>query len=345
VLIFIILSVTEFDEELLRQRVWYWLENHKKMSVDGEVGLGVGRIDLVARTPDGEVWGIEVKTGDYDTEQVHRYAESGKLDRLFIASAEPLDPNDTSFYDISELSQTRSKLSAAIDEGWYTDSDVKEALRSAFPTEILQQKIGSQSILGYVSLGVPNPRKEPISLEEGMELVQRCISFPELGVVHVPESEPYKVQSSGKGPTPEIIEDAELLNRDGDVKFSLSGEPWVRHNIWRVYGGIPEGHIPNNFDSDIPYRPIDLVVFEGSNDPTDAVENPEENDIIGIEAKGVSSFSKGAVTNQLVEFLETDTLSNLYLAIPQQIQTKALEMVESTPGPLGGGGTERVHRW
>lgn len=321
--------MTEFDEELLRQRVWYWLRNEQGMVVDGEVELGVGRIDLVARTPDGEVWGIEVKTGDYDKEQAHRYVGSGKLDRVFIASAEELDPGDTSSYDIPELSQTRWKLSAAMDKGWYTESDVRAALKSAIPEEVLKQKIGSRSILDYVSRHASESTKEPVSLDEGVTLVQRCISFPELGVIHVPESEPYDEQSPSEAPEPEIIEDAELLNREGDVEFSFSEEPWIRHNVWRVYGGIPEGHIPNNFDSDFPYRPIDLVVFQGSNDPTDAVENPEENDIIGIEAKGVGSFSQKSVTDQLVEFLETETLSQLYLAIPKQIQDRGVEMVES----------------
>jgi hypothetical protein len=311
--------------------------NEKEILADGEVELGVGRIDVVARTQDGEVWGIEVKTGDYDTEQAHRYVESGKLDRVFIASAKELNPSDRSSYDIPELSQTRWKLSAAIDEGWYTEADVRAALKSAIPKGVLEQKIGSRSISDYVSGHASDSSKDPISLDEGVTLVQRCISFPELGVIHVPESEPYNVQSPGEAPEPEIIETAERLHREDDVEFSFSEEPWIRHNVWRVYGGIPEGHIPNNFDSDVPYRPIDLVAFTGSHDPADTVANPEANDIIGIEAKGVGSFSAGSVTDQLVEFLDTETLSKLYLALPKQIQDRAVEMVESNSdlSPVG----------
>lgn len=320
--------MTEFDEELLRQRVWYWLEK-KEMLVDGEVGLGVGRIDLVAQTREGEFLGVEVKTGDYNTEQAHRYVESGKLDKVFIASTKKLDPGDTSSYDRRGLSQIRSKLSAAVDEDWYTKSELKAALKSNIPKNILEQQVGSQSLLEYVSLIGTESTKQPISLDEGVTLIHRCVTFPELGVIYVPESEPYNVQPPDEAPDPKIIEEAEVLKRNSDVEFSFREEPWIRHNIWRVYGGIPEGHIPNNFDSDVPYRPIDLVVFSGSNDPADAVENPGENNIIGVEAKGLGSFSRKSVTDQLIEFLDTETLSQLYLAIPRQIQNKALEMIES----------------
>jgi hypothetical protein len=52
------------------------------MEVDAELNIGVGRIDLVAEHPNGEVWGIEVKKTDYSLEQIDRYAESGYLDKL-----------------------------------------------------------------------------------------------------------------------------------------------------------------------------------------------------------------------------------------------------------------------
>ena len=58
--------ITEYGEELLRQRVWHWLETEKEMEVDAEVEIGTGRIDLVAKSSD-EVWGIEVKVGDFGT--------------------------------------------------------------------------------------------------------------------------------------------------------------------------------------------------------------------------------------------------------------------------------------
>lgn len=326
----LITFMTAFGEELLRQRVWYWLENEKKMVVDGEVTLGTGRIDLVGKTPDGEVWGIEVKTGEYDTEQAHRYVESGKLDRLYIASAKELAIDNESF-DVNRLIYTGREMAAAIDEGLYTAAEAEASIREAVPNHILSAEIKGQTFIDYVTRLI-NGRSydHHISLEKGVQVISRSASFPELGLIHVPTINLYEDQLPEEGPSPEITESATVLNREGSVEFSRREEPWIRHCIWQKYGGIPEGHIPNVLDSDQPYRPIDLITFKNSNDPADAVEYPDKNTIVGVEAKGEGSFSPKSVHEQLSQFLETESLSQLSLAVPQSLEHEATKLVEAS---------------
>jgi len=57
---------------------------------------------------------------------------------------------------------------------------------------------------------------------------------------------------------PHILRDAELLSRETDPVFARREEPWVRHCIWREYGGLPEAYLPNVRESDQAFRPIDL---------------------------------------------------------------------------------------
>jgi len=76
----------------------------------------------------------------------------------------------------------------------------------------------------------------------------------------------------------------------------------------RVWG-LPEAYLPNVRESDQAFRPIDLLAFPESPDPTDAVEAPDLNEAIGVEAKGESSFGGDRMIRQLSEFHQTKTLS------------------------------------
>ena len=320
----------EYDEEALRQRVWYWLETEMGMRVDAEVELGTGRIDLVGKSPD-EVWGVEVKVGNYGTQQVDRYAESDALDRLYVASGKKLDPEDNSV-DGSALSQTRKRLRAGMAENWYTKEEIEEELTVALSSEEKNLKIGSRTLYEYVlPFEEIESKKTPISLEDGIRRIQNAITFSEIGIIHVPSAPLQDVMSPEIAPDPEILREASDLDRTETPEFKRREEPWVRHRLWQEYGGIPEGHIPNTMKSDLPYRPIDLIAFEGSNDPTDAVENPTENKVLGFEAKGEGSFSEKRLSEQLMQFLETSTLSELYLGVPASLENKATEFISSNP--------------
>lgn len=322
--------MTEYGEELLRQRVWYWLEAEKEMEVDAEVELGTGRIDLVAKSSD-EVWGIEVKLDDFGTQQVDRYAESDALDRLYVASGKKLDPEDDSI-DVSALSQTRKRLRAGMAEDLYTKPDIEEALTAALSSEQQNREVGSQTVYEYVLPyeGIEST-KTSISIKDSIRRIQNAITFSDIGIIHVPSAPLPDEMSPGKAPAPEILQEASDLARSKTPEFSRREEPWVRHHLLRAYGGIPEGHIPNTLESDQPYRPLDLVTFEGSSDPTDAVENPTENKVLGFEAKGEGSFSKHRLSKQLAQFLETSTLSQLYLGVPSSLKNDAANFISSHP--------------
>lgn len=322
--------MTEFGEELLRQRVWYWLETEMEMQVDAEVELGTGRVDLVAESAD-EVWGVEVKVGEFGTQQVDRYAESAALDRLYVASGKKLDPENDSI-DVNALSQTRKRLRAGMTEDRYSQEEIEQELTAALSREEREQEIGSQTLYEYIQpYENIESDKTPISLEDAVRRIQNAITFSELGIIHVPSASLQEAMSPGDAPAPVILQEASELSRTKTVEFARREEPWVRHWLWRTNGGLPEGHIPNILESDQPYRPIDLITFEGSDDPTASVKNPTDNKVIGFEAKGEGSFSTHRLEEQLTQFLETSTLSRLYLGVPDSIEAKAVEFISSHP--------------
>ncbi len=336
--------MASFGEALLKQRLWYWLETERGMEVEGEVNLGTGRIDLIAKTSDGEVWGIELKKqgfGEY--EQANRYIESGKIDRLYIATdrIESLQKalSGPAPLNVSTLNQNSMKLGVGVEKGEYSVEEVMRAVDSEVSDEMLNQQVsGSPSLREYIRKRVEtgSNSKDAISLDQGITNLSRASCPTELGVIHIPFNleagtlrDVEKNLSPEEAYEPRIFQEADRIERDRTLDFSRDEEPWVRHCVWREYGGLPEGHIPNPMDSDQPHRPIDVLSFEGSYDPTDAVENPSEHEVIGIEAKGRSSFTSKRTAQQLSDFLATSTLSRLYLAVPTVLAEKARSLLSS----------------
>ena len=344
--------MAEFIEPLLKERVWHWLESTRGMEVDGEVSISNGRIDLVGESSDGRFIGVEIKQNGLSVqgeefEQIHRYVDSGELDELYFASnhVESMQSalNDGDSVNRTTLARACRRLRAGIDENLYTLDDVRERISFKLPAEFLETRLtsgmGISNIEQYVYQKVSGSRESQlpsIDLDEGVAMVGRSKCPMEIGVIHVPLNLDY----SGDGPDlrdldqalnpekvyePQILRKAEQLDRTREPTFTRSGEPWVRHCVWRELGGLPEGYIPNVMDSDQPFRPIDLIAFKGSYDPTDAVATPESNEVLGIEAKGQSSFARSRVEQQLSEFLETSTLSRLYLAVPVSVIDQAME--------------------
>ncbi len=314
------------------------------MEVEGEVNLGTGRIDLIAKTSDGEVWGIELKKqgfGEY--EQANRYIESGKIDRLYIATdrIESLQKalSGPAPLNVSTLNQNSMKLGVGVEKGEYSVEEVMRAVDSEVSDEMLNQQVsGSPSLREYIRKRVEtgSNSKDAISLDQGITNLSRASCPTELGVIHIPFNleagtlrDVEKNLSPEEAYEPRIFQEADRIERDRTLDFSRDEEPWVRHCVWREYGGLPEGHIPNPMDSDQPHRPIDVLSFEGSYDPTDAVENPSEHEVIGIEAKGRSSFTSKRTAQQLSDFLATSTLSRLYLAVPTVLAEKARSLLSS----------------
>jgi len=292
--------------------------------------------------------GIELKSksgvgfGSTLYDQSHRYMESGALDRIFFAShaVDGLQNvlNGSNKPDIGILNQTSQKLCAGITAGEYTRETVDHAIEQALPEEFLNRRTSAAAtIRKYISSKLDGPvadSKSPIPLTQAMTELQRARCPMEMGIIHVPLNLRggvlYDIEKNidpDQAYDPHILRDAELLSRETDPVFARREEPWVRHCIWREYGGLPEAYLPNVRESDQAFRPIDLLAFPESPDPTDAVEAPDLNEAIGVEAKGESSFGGDRMIRQLSEFLQTKTLSRLYLAVPQSLEEESLNVL------------------
>ena len=338
-----------FIEPLLQEQLWYWLENEKGMTVDGEVRLKYGRIDLAAETPDGKYIGIELKRshglgfGSKLYEQVNRYIESEAFDEIYFASR-TVDPIITALEedpspDIGTLSQGSKKIRSAIQSGNTTIDEAKSRIKSELPDNLLNYRMSGRwgRIQSYIFDKIESDADEsssPVSLDKGIRQLCRARCPTELGVIHVPLNlkdgilhDLERVHDPENAYEPIIHREANQLKRSTKPEFNRREEPWVRHHAWREYGGLPEGYIPNTRQSDQAYRPIDVLAFSGSRDPTEILE-ADEGAVIGIEAKGEKSFDKTRLSNQISEFLTTETLSKFYLAVPTSLENRATELVE-----------------
>jgi hypothetical protein len=351
-----------FVEALLKQRLWYWLESEREMSVEGEVSLGTGRIDLVAETPNGRYIGVEVKpaglsVGGEEFEQLHRYIESGALDELYFASRK-IDSiraavREEPSIGRDPLARTCRQLRAGIQSGRYSTANVRDRLTTELPEELLDRHISGnwKTVREYTFDKIDQQGEEsltPISLEEGISRLKRVYCPPAIGIIHIPTN----INIGGDDPdiydldraldpdnayAPRIVRNGDDLERTTEPTFNRVGEPWVRHCVWAEYGGLPEGYIPNVVESDQPYRPIDILAFSGSYDPTVVLERTDEAEVIGVEAKGNYSFDPDRIVEQLIGFLNTNTLTRLYLAVPEVFSNRATKLVTDTPAL-----TERV---
>lgn len=313
--------------------------------IDGEVDIGTGRIDLIGESPQGEVIGVELKRAsefrlDRELyEQTHRYLDSEAIDQLFFASPDAAklgDDPSSDPYDIFSIRSVSYDLAAGVDAGWYTPSEVITSINEGISPDFLSHEMEHRTVEELIrKLLGRSPDNDPISLDEAVDRLRRARLPEELGVIDVPveldgsKSEVEDFLTPGAGPSPTIIREADTVEvGETGPGISPQEEPWVRHHAWRHFGGIPEGHIPNDLDSDQPSRPIDIVAFDGDIDPTAATTDPESNAVVGIEAKGASSFPGSRKVRQLQQFLATDTLSLLYLAVPTTLVDRAIKSLQ-----------------
>jgi len=343
-----------FIEPLLQEQLWNWLETEKGMKVDGEVKIGTGRIDLAAETSDGRYIGVELKRdsglgfGKELYEQLHRYIESGVFDEVYFASG-TVDPllnalEDEQTADIGTLSQGSKLVSSAIHAGQVTLEEAKRRIENDLPQDLLQQRKSGKwgTVKSYIFDKIDNqtePSPDPVSIEEGIRYLRRSICPTDIGVIHIPFNFPTidgkptlreldRVHEPKKAYEPIIHREANQLDRDGTPEFNQQGEPWVRHNVWLQYGGLPEGYVPNIRSSDQPYRPIDILYFNQSYDPTEILKS-KSGDVVGVEAKGKESFSHDRLPRQVTEYLATQSLTHLYLAVPASFQNSAIDLLEA----------------
>ncbi|MDL0139111.1 hypothetical protein PNP85_06295 [Halobacterium salinarum] len=338
-----------FIEPLLQEQLWYWLETEKGMTVDGEVSLKTGRIDLAAETPEGKYIGIEMKRGsglEFGSrlyEQVHRYIESGAFDEIYFASRS-IDPIISELEggqnpSVTTLSQASKKINSAIQRGDTTLEQAKSRIKAEVPDDLLNHhKSGRwESVQAYIFDKIESETdgsSSLVSIDEGIRHLCRARCPVELGVIHVPLNlqdgvlrDLDRVHEPEKAYEPIIHREAGQLDRHTKPEFNRREEPWIRHHVWRDYGGLPEGYVPNDLSSDQSYRPIDVLTFSKSYDPTE-IFDASEGDVIGIEAKGEQSFDKMRLSDQISEFLATKSLSKLLLAVPASLERQAVELLD-----------------
>lgn len=342
-----------FIEPLLQERLWHWLETEKDMTVAGEMRVENGRIDLAAKTPDGRTIGIEVKSGSgvgfgkelY--EQLHRYIESGAFDEIYFASqsVDPVlhhlrtDPKP----DMSTLNQASKQIRSAIQSGECSLEEAKARIEAEVPQDLLERPRSGRwgSVKSYVFDKIEredHESDESASLDDGIRYLCRARCPTKIGVIHVPVNHVVKdgqeklrelnrVHDPEQAYEPISHREAEQLERSRELQFNSSTESWVRHYVWQQYGGLPEGYLPNVRSSDQPYRPIDLVTFEGSHDPSAILESGEGR-VVGVEAKGNRSFDTERLPRQLSDFLSTNSLTHLYLAVPTSLRSRAKRLLD-----------------
>jgi hypothetical protein len=341
-----------FVEELAKQHLWEWLEAEKGWEVDGEVRTANGRIDLAARTPDGEYIGIELKAavnlefGSTLSEQIQRYIDSGQFDEVYFAGPsvegveEALSGNENN-PSIPVVREACKCLNAGVAAGKYEKQEVLNRISENVSDEILtyQYAHDDRDIRNYIERRMDydtTKGSSPITIEEGVRQINNAVVPEAIGVIEVPLPiqggylrSPRMALTPGETHDPEIIVEPDTVERSGTPEFDRTGEPWIRHCAWREFGGIPEGHIPNVMESETTDRPIDILAYDSEWDPSKIVAGDEKGEVIGIEAKGASGVTSNRTQTQLREFLETGVLSQLYLAVPRSEREPAIGVLEN----------------
>lgn len=340
--------MTEYIEELAKQHLWYWMRNKKDWDVDGEVNTHNGRIDIVAKNDEDEYIGVEIKAKvNYKfkskvSEQVNRYMKTELFDRIYIATPYPdsikvaMDERSVALPVVREACQY---LSTGIYENKYTRNEVINRLNEGVSKDILQYDYSDyKSVSEYINDNIKSSNKmdESISIDAAIETIENSIIPEEVGLIGIPltiEENEFKNPEKDLNPenidNPHIVRSSEKHPRKKDPNFNREGEPWVRHNTWCEMGGIPEGHIPNTMDSSTPDRPIDILSFSDCIDPSKIIEDDSSGEIVGIEAKSKKGVSSKRTVSQLTQFIESESLSRLYLAVPNSAKERAVSVIES----------------
>lgn len=343
-------SMARYIEELARQHLWHWLENQMGYTVDAEVKTDVGRVDLVAREENGDVVGIEVKpkihfeSNSTVSEQIDRYIGTKKFDRFYLAS--PYTKNLENVFE-SEMSvsipvvrEACYSLGSGVEQGRYKRSEVMNNIRENLSDKFLNHEIGgNRTVEDYIDRKIDFDRdNESVSIEEGVRQIKSATMSERIGLIHVPLTidgkeieNPRRDLKPSEIIEPEVVLEAENIeSRDSGVRFNRTGEPWVRHHVWKKVGGIPEGHIPNTKDSDTSDRPVDIIAYENTFDPTQVLRKSSSAEVVAVEAKGKEGVKSERTKRQLKQFIETDTLSRLYLAVPESSKSSAVEILQSS---------------
>jgi len=337
-------------EPLIQETLWSELVS-RGFSVYGEVSLpDAGRIDLYVVTPNGTRWGIEVKNhwnmvawGPRDedlhtevpdpedeikpselrnlTDQLDRYAESGYCDSMYVATQGP-----------------RPLIRAIEDRDDWDDQQ-----------HLFYDKWGDRDPPEYVGAIRASPFA-PGDVDRNR--LPRNFDRPRgTEIVRHPRSLTDNRSSNTSPVLPPSVEAAE----NGTPR-----EPDVAHGFWKNLNAktplpvLREPVIPQK-ESQQPQQP-DIVHFSGSASPfriydrrrggdqwgmggmgsaneDDETDSRETYKIVATEVKSNLS-NKEQITTQLRRYLNSGSLTELYLCLPSQYAKDGLDYLETRDDSL-----------
>jgi hypothetical protein len=333
-------QVNPLTEDNLRNALWYALE---EFEVYGEVNLGegFGRIDLLCDDSGVRV-GIECKDEflknigkkDFD------YARSSALNALYFASFAigdyefSLDYIEAMIMDKEPILETLRK---------YTFIKEADKMRGRTYEDVIYHLVGEAS---------EEHQKERENLLKRLRVKYRNgidmpLPYEKIGIIlYNPLGEMW------------IANGAKLLGNGTLPSYSPTKEAFIKYSVWKYFknmnyivatecelpravgfearnikrktrevGGarLPPGMYVNGYVSTTVHtghNTIDITAMPRSNlNETD----PSKLEITGIECK--AAINKDKLSKQLESYLKSGDLSELYLAIPQELEYRANKLL------------------
>ncbi|MFC4987092.1 hypothetical protein [Saliphagus infecundisoli] len=361
-----------FIEAEIQHRLWLWLEETQGYDVWPEVTLDKGRVDLLAETPDGEHWGYEVKGASNinlsTIKQLHKYLESGYLDRIFFASYEVdnflslVEDNDYHYLlDHGKCYEAAAGAHQLIDQG-VDPSQITNRIQKENPNILEIQLEGGRRLEDNRTFEqwmsqLPNWKSgfeeehQPTNpnIEDVVSTISDAINwFPytkQFGVVQVPlDVEQVKMGGRTKinedlgelltsqpSTDPRVIREAGLFPRERTIS-PVTNESSLHHAVWQEFGGLPEGALPNSKRGKDPVlmnTSINIDLLSFDGGTTATEIMESGGKVVGIEAKTRSGLnSTERLNEQLVKYTKGGGLTHIYLAIPASDTDKAITLLD-----------------
>lgn len=291
-------------EAKIRNRLWIWLQDELEYDVYPEVDIKKGQIDLVGETPKGQNIGFEIKgcpnPDPKILKQLRRYEKSGRLDKLYFVSnrtqflEQLFEDTSGEAFGLWKLGMFPELMDFNMDLD--TPKEKKPALQhiedwvgNDWQLSSLANSVG----IIQVPIGLEREDERRVTLTEGCESILQ----------------PHIIES------PEIIREAKELTRTDPIQNS-SKEERLQFQLWREFGGIPEGSLPHPDEgSGRNTLNIDLITFRDAVSPTETLKS--EGETIGVEVKTETGLKSGRVGQQLRNYIESECLTRLYLCAPK----------------------------
>jgi len=277
-------------EPILRELLWEELAE-QNYEVGGEINIGNGIIDLVAKTPNGEYHGFEVK----DQSKLNRDVGSGmKPDRVR--------------HLFEQLSRYQS--SRCFDRLYYCSQD---------PQPVIDRISASNPVLDIDRLN---------QVMFGEEKLADNLTIPiprDIGAIKI------SLDDSYQDTTEVVREAGQIDFRDQRPNISRKNEAWVQHHTWKEIGVIREGVLPNPDESTEQRIDVIAIEGSTDPTEIYRNQEDNAFIGIEAKGAGLGSQSKSELQSQLVDYLRSGGLTHLYLAVPSQNKQAAINLLSEQP--------------